>query len=127
MQGIIRFLIAFVAVVVVLTGCGEDDSGSGDGEQELGKYEQTWDKSYGDTSCREWRKVMTDHERFAGSADMIISAWRVDGVEGQLPEDQMVESFAANLSVACEANGQLVASEVGATLYVTAKDQFGPP
>ncbi len=92
-----------------------------------GKYEQTWPKSYAETNCQEWRKEMNDHQRFVGAADMLIGVWKVDGTEGVLPPDLMVESFAADLSEACEANNELTANEVGVTLYLTAKKQYGPP
>lgn len=128
----LRTRIAAVTSLVFLAACGGSESFSTDGagaegQPEIGKYEQTWPKDYGATSCGEWHKKMDEHQQFVAGADMISNLWGADGVKGQLPPDPLVNAFAANISVACEANAQIKISEVGATLYITAKDQFGPP
>lgn len=108
-----------VTALVLFVGC----TATG----EVDKYDQTWRKDYGSTNCGEWLGEMTNDERFAGGADMLVSAWGVDGTEGELPTDNVVDSFVDDISTACEAGDDLVLNETAVGIYLIDKDRYGPP
>ncbi len=90
-----------------------------------GKYDQTWSKNYGDTTCLEFKTTMTKHERWAAAADMLTSAWQVDGLGG-MPSDELITTFRQGVETACVIDTMTVA-DTGTLLYLTEKARFNSP
>lgn len=89
-------------------------------------YQQSWPKSYTDTSCAEWAAQMTSEQRLAAAADMLTGARnKGDGGTG-LPPAQLVESFRDDVSEGCSATGSSSVAEVGASIYMIGRDQYRP-
>ena len=86
-----------VGIVFALSGCGGggSDTDSG-GAVSGGKYEQTWAKSYSDTTCSDFQSEMDKDQRRVAAADMLVSAQKVDGGDS-LPSDDLIAEFASGL------------------------------
>lgn len=117
---------ALVAALVGLTlltgGCS---SGTGAGSSP-GKFDQTWTKKIGDTTCGDWIGSMNERERFVASADLLISSQQTDGGKQALPADSLINAFAADISTACEADVNQDISGIAATVYVVGRTKYGP-
>ncbi len=90
-----------------------------------GKFEQTWPKSYGETTCGEWESAMTVDQQRVAAADMLVGAQSRDG-GNSLPSDSLIEAFRRDISVACEAEATLTINEIAAGVYVIGRDQYRP-
>lgn len=82
-----------------------------------GKFEQTWKTPYSDTTCGDFLHQMNNHERWVTAADMLAGARKTDG-GSDLPPDSEITRFQKDMGTACEANADMKAAEVGATLYL---------
>jgi hypothetical protein len=128
MQG--RAPMAMVSVLfVVVTGCGStgssgDNAGS-DSSDPSSKYEQTWTRPYGQTTCRQWLNRMSPGQRFAGAADMLTGARnKGDGGSG-LPPDSLINQFKRDMDDACVNPSQKL-TEIGAAVYLTGRSKYRP-
>lgn len=116
-----RFVAGVLALMVLLGGCGS--SGSSDSADE--KYTQTWGKQYSATSCDEWLNQMSPGQRFAASADMLTGARnKGDGGTG-VPEDDLIDEFAAGVDSTCDAGASSLA-EAGALTYLADRSHYRP-
>ena len=67
----------------------------------LGKFDQTWKKSYAKTKCDEWLNDMTQRQNFVGAADMLVGARKVDGGP-TLPSDSLIKRFRDEITSVCQ-------------------------
>lgn len=117
-------LTALVGLTVLAGGCS---SGTGAASSPSpGKFDQTWAKKIGDTTCGDWHNTMIKHERFVAAADMLVSMQSADGGKDVLPEDSLINDFTTNISTACEADANQNVADIGATVYVIGRTTFGP-
>lgn len=108
-------------LAVVLVGCG-------DGQPESTKYVQTWTKAYAETTCADWHQVMTPHERFVMAADLLLSVYRREQADAEIPSDILVSRFETGIGGACADAGEqlgIKVAEVAALLYTMSND-LGP-
>jgi hypothetical protein len=115
-----RALVGATAVLLALSACS-----SSTGSTDTGKYDQTWPKSYGDTTCDEWSGEMTDAQQWTAAADMLTGARnKGDGGKG-LPPDSLVDEFQGGVSTACVVPSMTL-TDVGVGLYLTERSRFQP-
>jgi hypothetical protein len=115
--------IWLTTAVVAVLACGFSASESSSAP--AGKYEQTWTKSYSDTTCIEWSSQMDAQQRFAAAADMLTGARnKGDGGAG-LPSDDLIRQFEADVSEGCSANAGTVA-DTGASIYMIGRETYRP-
>lgn len=115
-----RSVAVVIALLLPLTGCGSAASPT-----TPGKYEQTWPRSYSETTCQEWSGAMSAEQRLAAAADMLTGARnKGDGGTG-LPPDSLIRTFELGVTTACVIPSASVA-EVGAGLYLTERARFRP-
>ncbi|MFF7966743.1 hypothetical protein ACFZC3_15425 [Streptomyces sp. NPDC007903] len=121
-------LITIALLAATLTACGSNErSSSAYGADSNaathaespapGKYDQTWETPYSDTTCGDYGTDMNAHERWAMAADMLLGARKADGATG-LPADSEVTRFQEDMATACQGSSQLEVTEVGATIYL---------
>jgi len=79
-------------LVLVLVGCRTDS--------DLSRFDQTWEQSLDETTCRDWADEMTVPERFAAASDLLLLAR--EGAPG-FPSDGQFTFFMSGISVGCEA------------------------
>ncbi len=123
--------VVLAAVVLLCSGGIAVKANNSDGGATTGsasKYEQTWPKSYKDTSCSEWTFSMTEQQRLAAAADILLAVRRTDDSSVGLPSDAMITDFGSGISNVCEV--EIVQSwslaEMAATVYLTERQRFGP-
>ena len=99
----------------MLAGCSGGSTSS--------RFEQTWTKSYANTTCADWNDDMTSDQQRVAAADMLTSARDVDGIEPALPDDVLIADFQQEVTTACSARApsRLVITEVAAGVYVIDK------
>ena len=85
-----------------------------------GKFDQTWEKKYDETSCTEWRADMTENERRIAAADMLTGGRSVDGIK-ELPSDRLIADFQRNVSTACEADGGQTIADMATGVFLIDK------
>jgi hypothetical protein len=117
-------LTALVGLTVLAGGCSNGTGAAS--SPRPGKFDQTWAKKIGDTTCGDWHSRMKQNERFVASADMLVSMQSADGGKEVLPEDSVITDFAANISTACEADAGQGITDIGATVYTVGRATFGP-
>lgn len=111
-------LLALIAALVLLAGCGGEKKGAE-------KYTQTWRQPYESTTCAQWASEMTDAQRFAAAADMLVGAREVWGEPKKLPSDALINAVAADVSDTCTAAPKTWSiSELAATMFITDKDRY---
>jgi hypothetical protein len=118
------------AVVCATSTAGSDsdagDTGTGDIGAQTSKYEQTWSKSYSETTCGEFMESMAPQQRSAAAADMLTGARnKGDGGEG-LPPDRLIDEFESGLDTVCTAEATMSLADAGAGLYLTDRARFRP-
>lgn len=109
--------------LLLFTGCAPSPSTSTTTVPD--KYTQTWPKNYAQTTCEEWSESMSESQRFAAAADMLVGARSKDGGSG-LPSDALVIQFAGDVSEACSAEVGLSLAEAGAATYLVGGGQYSP-
>jgi hypothetical protein len=117
--------LGVVGVLLTLLGC----SASTTDEEGGGEYDQTWSKSYGNTTCSDWTSLMTSKQQFVAAADMLTSAQQEDGAsDSHLPSDDLVRDFESGIATVCEVDAAADESlaETGGTLYLTERSRFSP-
>lgn len=73
-----------------------------------GKYEQTWTKPYGETTCGDWARGMTDHERSVMALDLLVCLRLADDIDAAFPSDRLINSFVDAIGVRCDDAGEKV-------------------
>ena len=114
----IRLALIFLAAAI-LVGCSAGADAT--------KYRQTWPKGYGETTCQDWFENMTDDQRRVAAADMLYVARKKDGAQA-LPSDELVATFALDLSDICHAPAGETGSigDIGALTYLAYPEKFKP-
>lgn len=120
-------LAAVVGLAVLAAGCSTGTgTGSSPAPSSAGKFDQTWTKKIGDTTCSDWHKSMKKHDRFVAGADMLVSMQGTGGGKEVLPDDSLINDFAADISTACKADLAQGITDIGATVYVVGRTKYGP-
>lgn len=105
-----------------------DDEGTVEPEPEpepADKYDQTWPKSYGKTTCAEWNSEMASTQQWTAAADMLAGTRnKGDGGTG-LPDDALVAEFQGGITTACVVDSHLI-TEVAVGVYLTDRKRFRP-
>lgn len=112
----IRTAASALTAVLTLAACSSSGGSSGD---QSGPYAQTWNKSYGDTTCGEYVHQMTSHERFAFAHDVIVRLGARD------TSDAFAEQFAMDVLSDCQPAPGLKLSEAAAALATVDTQDFG--
>lgn len=115
-------LPVLIGLAVLAGGCSSG-TGAGSGP---GKFDQTWTKKIGNTTCGDWRGSMNQHEKFVAAADMLTSSRTADGGKEAVPPDSLINDFAAKISTACEPDAHQGVSDIAATVYIVARTKYGP-
>ena len=117
--------IVFALLIVMFVSCAVRGVSTSSSSSSTTKYDQTWPKSYSNTTCTEWNSDMTSQQQFAAAADMLTGARnKGDGGTG-LPADAMISDFQLGLTTVCVVPS-LSLAEVGAGLYLSERDRFRP-
>lgn len=120
--------------ILAFGGCassGDAPSSSGDKAaprataKKPGKYDQTWPKPYGKTTCSQWTNKLDQHENFVAAADMLVGARSVDDEGAGLPDDDLVEEFRDAITTACVVPSMVI-TDVAVGVYLTEKATFKP-
>jgi hypothetical protein len=91
-----------------------------------GRYNQTWTKSYGLTTCGDWNDMMTDSQQWGAAADMLASARKKwDGGES-LPSDSLVTRFQGDITNACSVDDNHQLPEIAVGIYLIGRDRYSP-
>lgn len=105
------------------TGCAGSEAGSSSDTSEVGKYQQTWPRSYAATTCRSWSTEMDDQQRFVASADMLVGARTKDGID-RLPEDAQVEQMEGDITTVCTAEPTATITELAVAIYLADRPAY---
>jgi hypothetical protein len=101
-------------VATLLVGCRTDS--------DLDRFDQTWEAPLGETNCAEWIDDMTDSQRFAAAAELMLSA-RADAPG--FPSDGQFTFYMSRVSAACEdAGAEAVVADVAAAVYAEDEGLF---
>jgi len=95
--------------------------------RKLGKFDQTWKKSYGKTKCDEWLNDMTQRQNFIAAADMLVGSQEVDGGTG-LPSDSLIKRFRDDITSVCETDYgySQPLTDMAVFVYLTDKPTYKP-
>jgi len=97
--------LTLALAILVLAGCGGP----------------AWPKTAGDTSCAEWTSQMTNDQRQALGAAMLIALRANDG--GTIrPRDDVMTAYAKAVGDVCATTPEATVSAVGATIYGLSND-----
>ena len=69
--------------------------------ESTGEYTQTWAKTYGKTTCTEFRTEMSGHETFVAAADMLVNARKATDASLSFPSDDLITRFQTDLLSNC--------------------------
>lgn len=90
------------------------------------RYNQTWTKSYGLTTCGDWNDEMTDSQQWVAAADILASARKKwDGGE-DLPADSLITRFQRDITEACSADDDHQLPEIAVGAYLISRDRYSP-
>lgn len=121
-----RWIVVLSAMAALITGC-TSQAATTDTTQEpvQEKYGQTWQAPYEQTTCGEWFSQMSEHERWAATADMLVGArsvWKIDN----MPSDSLIDTFEADISLGCEPIASVTIADTGTTLaLIGGQAQYG--
>ena len=108
------------ALLMVVSGCSDDtlttpeDSPTASSTT-VGKYDQTWTRSYGSTTCQQYRTKMTRHQRFAFAAEIL----RELNETADYPPDRTVRKFRTRLYVVCDAARKQTIPDMAVGIWTT--------
>ena len=99
---VVVVLVVSVSVIQSMTKASSIEAASSTSVVEtVGELEQTWTKSYAETTCSDWNAIMDDHEMYVAAADILTSARnKIDGGTG-LPPDSMIDEFRSGITTVC--------------------------
>jgi hypothetical protein len=100
-----RSIVGFGLAVAVLAGCAA----------------AAWPKTAADTTCTEWSSQMTEPQRQALGAAILL-ALRADDGGTTAPRDAVIKAYVTAIGDTCKENPDAKISTVGATLYNLSKD-----
>jgi hypothetical protein len=86
-------------------------------------YAQTWPKTYDVTTCAEFLGAMSDQQRLAAGADLLV-AERLKGDSVDMPDHSMITAFVSTLRTACPAAPEQSLAAAGANLYRADRDRY---
>jgi hypothetical protein len=90
------------------------------------RYNQTWTKSYGLTTCGDWNDEMTDSQQWVAAADMLTGTRKKwDGGEG-LPPDSLITRFQGDITEACSVDDNHQLPEIAVGIYLIGRDRYSP-
>jgi hypothetical protein len=90
------------------------------------RYNQTWTKSYGLTTCGDWNDVMTPSQQWGAAGDMLTSARKKwDGGESP-PSDSVVARFQGDITDACSVDDNHQLPEIAVGIYLIDRDRYSP-
>ena len=90
------------------------------------RYNQTWTKSYGLTTCGDWNDEMTDSEQWVAAADILTGARKKwDGGE-DLPADSLITQFQREITAACSVDDDHQLPEIAVGTYLMSRDRYSP-
>jgi hypothetical protein len=76
--------------------------------------------------CRQWLDDMTQEQKFTAAADMLAGAQSTDDNNAGLPEDDLIDSFAGDITQGCEAVATMKITDAAISIYQIGRDQYGP-
>lgn len=101
-----------------LVGCTTSEgSPSAGAKPQASKYQQSWPTPYSSTTCGDYLTAMSEQQRWALAADMLVGARKVDGLTA-LPADATVDRFEQDMATACEPIATAKTTEIGASVYL---------
>jgi hypothetical protein len=108
-----------ILVLVTLTGCGSSAGGDA-------KFTQTWPTPYEQTTCAQWLGDMTEAQKFTAAADMQVGAQSTDAKNADLPEDDLINSFAGDITQGCEPIATMTITDAAISIYLIGRNQYSP-
>ena len=116
-----RIAMLSTAAALLMAGCGT----SAGQESTSGKYDQTWQTPYGQTTCGDWRSQMSEHERWVAAADMLVGIRDQWGIK-DMPSDSLVDTFKDDITQGCEPIASLTLTDTAASLaMIGGQAQYG--
>ena len=106
-------------VLVTLTGCGSSAGPDA-------KFTQTWPTPYAQTTCSQWMGDMTEAQKFTAAADMLVGAQSTDNKNADLPDDDLINAFAGDLTQGCEPIATMAITDAAISIYLIGRDKYGP-
>jgi hypothetical protein len=97
--------LGFALSVAILAGCSSP----------------AWPKTAAETTCTEWSTQMTEPQRQALGAAILL-ALRADDGGTVAPRDGVIKAYVTAIGDTCKENPDAKISTVGATLYNLSKD-----
>jgi hypothetical protein len=90
------------------------------------RYNQTWTKSYGLTTCGDWNDQMTDSQQWVAAADILTGARKKwDGGEDP-PGDPLITRFQRDITEACSVDDDHQLPEIAVGTYLIGRDRYSP-
>ena len=90
------------------------------------RYNQTWTKSYGLTTCGDWNDEMSDSQQWVAAADILTGARkRWDGGEDP-PTDSLISRFQRDITEACSVDDNHQLPEIAVGTYLNGRDRYSP-
>lgn len=102
-----------------MTACGKS-------EETEAKFTQTWPTAYAQITCRQWLDDMTSEQRFTAAADILVGAQSTDDAGADLPSDDLINSFAADISEGCGPVATMAITDTSISIYGIGRDQCRP-
>src|SRR5664279_1855421 len=96
--------------LMLVTACGSHSAATTTTAQ-AGKFEQTWTRGYGQTTCSQWLSTMDAHQTFVAAADMLVNARGTQSKTADLPSDDVINSFKREIDTACEPIGSMTITD----------------
>lgn len=108
-----RQIVTVAAVAALTTACASVPTTSA----VPNKYVQTWTTPYEQTTCHDWQFEMTEPQRWAASADMLVNGrgvWKID----TMPSDSLVDKFENDISQGCQPIDTLTIADAATSLLL---------
>jgi hypothetical protein len=110
--------------LVICAACGGSIVTTSDPQST--RYNQTWTKSYGLTTCGDWNDEMTDSQQWVAAADILTGARKKwDGGEDP-PTDPLVTRFQRDITDACSVDDAHQLPEIAVGTYLIGRDRYSP-
>lgn len=119
---IVGVLAVVVVIALLLASIRSGDTPKSE-TASTSKYDQTWSKAYNSTTCAELKGSMTQQQRWAMAADMLVGARKADGITA-MPSDDLVNAFTGDTLEACTIDSATV-TDIGGSLYAIGRAQYG--
>ena len=113
-----RRLTLILVVALAVAGCGGGTAST--------KYTQTWTKSYGTTTCADWRDVMDEHQKYVMASDILLTSQRKLTADAPIPDDALIGQFQGQIQGLCLTHGTDDVTTVAFIVWTTGQDVFAP-